>query len=194
MTGKPRFSGRVPTAAAERQRLAKAHKTTAVGMAMRDMLAYELSLQGMTPAAIAKQDGRDPVTIRKVIRREAKADPESILALTPVKIIEAMLRRSQTAWKMAAAIAAHADNDSTRTTAIRTMLDADERVLLILQSTGHLPRELGTLRHLVDVRHIAITMIDAVRALENGERSPAEVRGVFEELLALTDGEVVSEQ
>ena len=71
------------------------------------------------------------------------------------------------------------------------MLDADERVLLILQSTGHLPRELGTLRHLVDVRHIAITMIDAVRALENGERTPAEVRSMFEDLLQLTEGTVV---
>lgn len=158
---------------------------------MRDMLVHELHLQGMSPKAIAAQDGRGVRAINLVIRRQEKANLEKLLEHAPVKIVEGMLRRSQMAWRMAATAAAHAEQDATRITAIRTMLDADERVLEILQSTGHLPRELGTLRHLVDVRHIAIKMIDAVRDLESGERSPEQVRGVFEDLLALTEGEVI---
>lgn len=183
--------GRVPTSAAERQRLAKAHRQTAAGQIMRDMLVYELHLQGMKADAIARQDGRTTAGIKAVIRKQEKANLEKLLEHAPVKIVEGMLRRSQMAWRMAATIAAHAEADATRMTAIRTMLDADERVLEILQSTGHLPRELGTLRHLVDVRHIAIKMIDAVRDLESGERSPEQVRGVFEDLLALTEGDVI---
>lgn len=181
--------GRVPTSAAERNRIASRGKATQVGVIMRDLLVHEQHLDGMSPADIAKQDGRSTAVIRQVIRRHQGISPDSLLALAPVKIVEKMLRRSETAWRMAAAIAAGTEQDATRVTAIRTMLDADERVLEILQSTGHLPRELGTLRHLVDVRHIAVSMIDAVRALENGTRTPAEVREVFEGLLALTDGE-----
>ena len=179
----------IPTSATERQRQAKAHLNTATGMAMRDMLVYELHLQGMGVQAIADSDGRGVSMIRKVIERQGRQAPEKLLEMQPVKIVEAMLRRSQMAWRLAAQTAAHAQQDSVRIGAIRTMLDADERVLLILQSTGHMPRELGTLRHLVDVRHIAVRMVDAVRSLESGERSPAEVRGVFEDLLALTEGE-----
>jgi hypothetical protein len=152
-------------------------------MIMRDLLAYELSCQGMKVSAIAKQDGRSEKVIREAIDRQARAGAEAMMQMAPLKVVESMLRRSQTAWKMAAACAAHAEADTTRLAAIRTMMDADERVLEILQSTGHLPRELGTLRHLVDVRSIAIQMIDAVRALESGERSPAEVREVFEAMV-----------
>jgi hypothetical protein len=171
--------------------MAKAHKQTTAGQIMRDMLVYELHLQGMSPKAIAAQDGRTTAGIKAVIRRQENANLERLLEHAPVKIVEGMLRRSQMAWRMAATAAAHAEQDGVRITAIRTMLDADERVLQILQSTGHLPNELGTLRHLVDVRHIAIKMIDAVRDLESGERSPEQVRGVFEDLLALTEGEVI---
>ena len=156
---------------------------------MRDMLVYELHLQGMSPKAISDSDGRSENRIRQVIERQSRSSPEKLLDLQPVKIVEAMLRRSQMAWRLSATTAAHTENDGIRIGAIRTMLDCDERVLLILQSTGHMPRELGTLRHLVDVRHIAVRMIDAVRGLESGERTPEEVRGTFEELLQLTDGD-----
>jgi hypothetical protein len=152
-------------------------------MLMRDLLAYELSCQGMKLSAIAKQDGRSEKVIREVIERMAKQGSEALMEMAPLKVVESMLRRSQTAWKMAAATAAHAEQDTTRIAAIRAMMDADQRVLEILQSTGHLPRELGTLRHLVDVRSIAIQMIDAVRGLESGERTPAEVRAVFEAMV-----------
>lgn len=175
--------GPVATSAATRQKQAQGVKATKAGMLMRDLLAYELHCQGMSDERISAQDGRSITQIKTVIEKQAKSGTEALMEMAPLKVVESMLRRSQTAWKMAAATAAHAENDGMRIGAIRTMMDADQRVLEILQSTGHLPRELGTLRHLVDVRSIAIQMIDAVRGLETGERTPAEVRQVFEAMV-----------
>lgn len=179
----------MPATSAARAR--KIAKTTVIGRLLRDHLVFEFHLQGKSAAEIAKLDGRTLKTIQRLVERyerEGLSRQEKLLEQAPVKIIEDMLRRSQLAWEIAATTAIHTEADSVRIGGVRTMLDADERILEVLQSTGHMPRELGTLRHLVDVRAIAITMIEAVRALETGDRTPAEVRGTFEDLLALTEG------
>ena len=85
-----------------------------------------------------------------MIEKQGKSGTEALMEMAPLKVVESMLRRSQTAWKMAAATAAHAENDGMRIGAIRTMMDADQRVLEILQShrapaarTGHAPAPRG---------------------------------------------------
>ena len=175
--------GPIPTSGHGRRALINSHKASTAGLLMRDMLVWELHLQGLSEKAIASQDGRSGAVVGKIIRRfQAQGfDGENLLRQAPAKIIDGLVRRSIMAWRYAARTATDADSTRDRIAAIKAMLDADERVLSILQSTGYLPQELGTMHHLIDVRAIAVEMIDAVRALENGSQDtaagPGDLRG-----------------
>ena len=186
--------GPISTSKERRRAQVNAHKSTKAGSIMRDLLVWELHLQGMQNKAIAAQDGRGEDTIADVIARFERngLSHEDLLAKTPAQILNGLLRRSQMAWRIAADVAVNS-HGNVRIGAVKSMMDADARVLHIMQSTGYLPKELGTMHHMVDIKAIAITMIDAVRALESGEKTPAQVRHTFEQLLQEVQSEEPSD-
>lgn len=157
--------------------------------ALRDLTVWEMHLDGMPDSKIAELDGRTRRAITDVVMK-FKADPpgdagDRLLNKDPVTIIEDMIRRTRHAWRTAALTAVVADSDTGRVGAVRTMLEADGRLLTLLQSTGRVPKELGTLRHVLDLRAIGERMLNALDSFEAGELDAAGVRAVFEEMVGL---------
>lgn len=175
---------------------------TSVTKAMRDLAVWEMALDGMGATEIAKLDGRTDRQIRQIISDFKKNPPGSTSPLEQdaVQIIEGLLRRTQFVWRSAAMTAVSADSDNSRIGALKVMLEADAKLLGILQHTGKMPRELGTLRHVLDLRAVGEAMVDVIDRFAAGEASVEEVRSHFRELaglgreLPVADAEVVPDE
>lgn len=172
---------------------------TSANRAFRDLIALEMLADGTSYPEVSAVDGRSESTLRLLRKKYAASGSgvPDLLNEDPVRIIENMLRRKQVAWRLFAQVAM-ASEGTARIAAIKGMLQADERTVELLQHVGKLPRELGTLRHVIDVREIAEKMLTALDQMDAGEISPGEVRVAFEELAGIgapaVDAVVVEEE
>lgn len=154
-----------------------------VRRSLSDLLLLEMRSAGVSVADLAAASGIAAASVRQ---RLAELDAEGargssapLLAQDPLNVVEGVLRRTLFTWQLLARVAASAETDSARVSALRGMLDADARSVALLQSLGRLPRELGTLRRVVDTRALARDLLEAVSRLEAGEASPRDVRNVL---------------
>lgn len=172
---------------------------TSANRAFRDLIALEMLADGTSYPEVSAVDGRSESALRVLKKKYAASGSgvPDLLNEDPVRIIENMLRRKQVAWRLFAQVAMDSEGTA-RIAAIKGMLQADERTVELLQHVGKLPRELGTLRHVIDVREIAEKMLTALDQMDAGEITPGEVRVAFEELAGIgapaVDAVVVEEE
>lgn len=170
---------------------------TSAQKAFRDLIALEMLADGASYAQVSAIDGRSQSALKslreKYLRASGSAVPD-LLRQDPVRIVEDMLRRKQVAWRLFAQVAMTTDHPSSRIGAIKGMIAADERTVELLQHVGKLPKELGTLRHVIDVREIAERMFDTLDRLDRGELTAAEVRAEFEDAAGLAPIDSTAEE
>jgi hypothetical protein len=162
-------------------------------------------VQGWTWEAIAEEAGITPSAAIHAVKRRQEAVPIQFNA-DPVRVIEDIFTAYQLSIGDFEAIAAEAtmkDQLAVAVGAKKGANDARDKVLTLLQLTGRLPEQLGSLRHLIDLRQIAVRMLDAMdrfdeavakvemtsgQAAEVFEAS-GEVRRTFEEVLGIEHDE-----
>jgi transcriptional regulator with XRE-family HTH domain len=135
--------------------------------------------QGWTWEAIAEEAGLSVRTVKEAVKNRQAGAPLQFNA-DPVRVVEEVFQAYQLSIGDLEAIAAEAARSNQLAIAVgakRSANDAREKVLTLLQMTGRLPQELGSLRHLIDLRAIAVRML--------GREAAARVRTTFNELLGI---------
>lgn len=180
-----------------------------VAQQLRDTRIVARVAQHWPWSAIAKEAGLTVEGAKKAYRVRRESVPLA-LNMDPAEIIENVAEGYSMAIGDLESIAAEAMAKGQMANAIGAKKAANEargRFIELLQATGRLPQDLGALRHLIDLRAIAIRMLDAVDAFDRevqvamqaddpqaiGEataRAATHIRTTFEEMLGLSSSDV----
>lgn len=166
--------------------------------ALRDLRLIEMRAEGRTVEEMSRIDGRTKRTIEGIIqahRAHGIVGGDKLLKQDPVTIMREMLNRMETIYQAAFEAAMDAEGTSARLQGLKLMLDAQVRKMEMAQHLGLLPRQLGTFRHVIDLRQIGETMVETLLAVQRGEKTPEEAVIVFREIAgygkpALEEGNV----
>lgn len=163
--------------------------TSLAARAARDALIVARRAQGWSIAEMAEEAQLSQAQIKKILERERDADVEmALLRQDPVEIVENVLSERQRDYALythAAVEAAERGNLNALIGAINGRGTTSDRIVKLLQDTGKLPRELGTLRYVIDFRGIAREMVRKLEELEAGEAEIKQVKSFFAELTRL---------
>lgn len=159
---------------------------TAAGIAARNALIIARRTQNWTIKQIAEEAHLSMDQVKK-ISADAKAHGEemSLLRQDPVDIIEQVLSERQTDYALytqAAVAAAEKENINALIGALNGRGQTSDRIVKLLQDTGKLPRELGTMRYVIDFRGIAREMVSQLQALKAGKTEIEQVESFFREM------------
>lgn len=136
--------------------------------ALRDQLMIQRVAEGWTMEAIAQEADMTPRGARAAITKRL-ADAPLQLNTDPVAVVESVFEGYQLSvgsFEALALAALTGENHSAAVSAKKGANEARERLIDLLQRTGRLPQELGALRHLMDLRAIAVRMLDAVEEFD----------------------------
>jgi hypothetical protein len=134
----------------------------------RDALMIARVHQGWTWEAIAGEAGISVSAAKRAVAARKDSLPIKLNA-DPVRVIEQVFEGYQLSIGDFEAIGAAALEKGQLAVAVgakKGANEAREKIVLLLQATGRLPQELGALRHLIDLRAIAVRMLDTVDGLE----------------------------
>ena len=165
---------------------AQGARLTAAKQSLRDSLMVQRSTQGWTQAAIAAEAEVSERTVKRVIA-ERQAIGEALLDRDPIDVV----RDLATQWEgsiadMEAMASAYVeDNPAVALGAKKGADQARERLLLLLQATGRMPRDMGGLGDLMGMRELASDMVAAVHAFKRGEADADHVEETFTRALGL---------
>jgi hypothetical protein len=137
----------------------------------RDNEIVTARMRGMSWAAIGATFDLSERQCQKVLE-DYRASHPRLRERDPVEIVDDMLDRYEAAQEELALLSATTRHDATRVGAIRTRLDALAAQANLLMLVGVLPRDLGVLRHDIDVRALAGEMVAVLTKFE----VPAEAR------------------
>jgi hypothetical protein len=167
----------------------------------RDQLISARRAQGWDWPKIAKEAGVSVRAAQDAHRRIVDSQPLN-LKTDPARIVEHVfdgVQQSIAGFEAIAAQALERNNLSSAVGAKRSANDARQQIMVLLQMTGRLPQDLSALRHLIDLRALAVRMLDAMDKFERGmaqleldaetrkavDDGVLEVRGMFNELVGI---------
>lgn len=148
-------------------------KGTAIEKGIRDGEIFRAWLRGASIPTLAASYDLGHHATRRIIK-EQKGDLGAMFrGQQPVEIIEDWLLRMEAAIDELAQAAAKS-RGSARITAISRRLDAMTKVVDVMQSTGILPNDLGTLRVELDARKMATDIVEIFDRYE--DQIPAQAK------------------
>lgn len=150
----------------------------------RDSLIFQRAAEGWRQGEIAREAGIDTRQVRNILKKGMDGGDVRLLRKDPVEIVEWALTEYLNSYQGYTAHAAEAVGQE-YISAMKARDAVMERITRLLQATGKLPRELGTLRHIVDLRAIGERVLIAMDDFEAGEISASKVREVFEEVAGI---------
>lgn len=167
----------------------------------RDQLILARRAQGWGWPKIAKEAGLSVRSTHEAAARVTERQPLK-LDSDPAKIVEHVFDGVQQSIAGFEAIAVQAlarNNLSSAVGAKRSANDARQQIMVLLQMTGRLPQDLAALRHLIDLRALAVRMLDTMDRFERGmaqleldietrrqvDTGVLEVRSMFNELVGI---------
>jgi hypothetical protein len=159
---------------------ASGRRLSAAKQSLRDTLIVTRKAMDWPNAAIATEAG---VTERQVLRvlKDRQALGQALLDRDPIDVVQTMATQLQASVGDFEAMAS-AYGERNPAAAIGAKKGADqarEKLLLLLQATGRLPRDMGVLGDILDMREIAEQMVSAVRAFRRCEMDAETVEAVF---------------
>lgn len=183
-----------PRGAAKRTAEAGAGKTSResarqkeplINRALRDLRVVQWKAEGYTVPEIARMDGRAERTIKGILESHAAhgvTGSAALLQRDPITLMEEALGRVEAIYQAAFEVALDAEGVTSRIASLRLMMDAQLRKMELLQHLGLLPRQLGTFRHVLDIREIGEQMVTVLLAVEQGEKTPGDAVVFFRKL------------
>jgi AcrR family transcriptional regulator len=165
---------------------AKGRRLSSAKQALRDTLIVTRKAQDWPIAAIATEAGVSVRTVHTVLR-EREQMGQDLLARDPIDVVKTMATQLQGSIGDFEAMA-YAYGETHPSAAVGAKKGADqarEKLLMLLQATGRMPRDLGGLGDLMGMRELASEMVDAVRAFKRGEADADHVEETFTRALGL---------
>jgi len=160
-------------------------RLTAARQALRDTLMLTRKAQGWTNGAIAAEAGISVTAAKDAMRNRRETLPD-LLDQDPMEIIQNLLEQiSASAGDLELMAVAYSEaHPSAAVGAKKAAHEARRDLASLLQATGKLPKELGTLRHLVDVRAVAVQIItgldEFLEAVRAAKLPPAKRKPILE--------------
>ncbi len=151
---------------------------------LRDSLIVQRRVQGWPLKAIAEEAGITERQVRRVVE-ERRTLAVGVIEQDPVDVISDMIAAFQASIGDLE-LMAHRYADTHPAAAVGAKKAADqgrERLVLLLQATGRLPRDLGAMSDLMELRELASAMVDVVRAFKRGEADADRVEETFKRAL-----------
>lgn len=143
----------------------------------RDALMIARTHQGWTWEAIAGEAGISVSAAKRAVAARKDSLPIK-LNTDPVRVVEQVFEGYQLSIGDFEAIGAAALEKGQLAVAVgakKGANEAREKIVFLLQATNRLPKELGALRHLMDLRQTAATLIDTVESLERELNLAAQI-------------------
>ena len=161
-------------------------RLTAAKQGLRDSLIVTRRAQGFHLDAIAAEAGVNERTVRRVLA-EREAVGEALLDRDPIDVVRQMAAQFQASVADYEAMAsAYAGVHPSAAIGAKKGADqAREKLLVLLQATGRMPKDLGGLGDLMGLRALGEEMVDAVRAFKRGEVDAEHVEQTFTRALGL---------
>ena len=161
-------------------------RLTAAKQGLRDSMIVARRAQGCHLDAIAAEAGVNERTVRRVLA-EREAVGEALLDRDPIDVTKQLVAQLEaSAADFEAMASAYADTNPAAAIGAKKGADqAREKLLVLLQATGRMPRDLGGLGDLMTMRALAEEMVDAVRAFKRGEADADHIEATFTRALGL---------
>jgi hypothetical protein len=136
--------------------------------------------EGLAWGEIVARDGRTERTLKRVVddylAHVEEGDAVRPLERDPLDLIASMLDELGVMRDTMVAVVQGSDNEGAVIAAAREWRRLVKEIRELLQGVGKLPKELGTLRHLVEVREMAAVLDALLDKLEAGTIGAADVR------------------
>lgn len=124
----------------------------------RDRQIVAAKARSLSDATVADTFGVDASTVREVMAQWRETQP-SLRSVDPIDVVEEMLFELRGSIEELALVSSTTTNDNVRVGAIGKRLDALKQMAHLMQATGVLPNDLGTLKVDMDVRAFAATVL-----------------------------------
>jgi len=165
---------------------AKGARPGSARQGLRDTLVVQRKAQGWHLETIAVEAG---ITVRQVSRvlREREAVGQALLDRDPIDVVKQMATQLEASIGDFEAMA-YAYGETHPSAAVGAKKGADqarEKLLVLLQATGRMPKDIGGLGDLMGMRELASEMVDVVRAFKAGDADADEVEATFVRALGL---------
>jgi hypothetical protein len=120
--------------------------------------------KGLSWPVVAERHGIQERQARNIYRawREENSDRE-VTGADPVAWLFDTLDRYESVISSLALTAEEADNDAARVGALKAQLAAMDSQAALLTAAGFLPRDLGSIRYLNDVRQLVVEIVEIMR-------------------------------
>jgi DNA-binding transcriptional MerR regulator len=151
----------------------------------RNAMMIRDRIRGQSWATLAEQHGLSESRCRRVFAAWRKENPNTYQGRPPIELVHEMLERLEALAEQLADIAASTEADTTKIAAINSQADKLLRAAELMQATGILPHDLGTLRIQLDAQVLALRLI---RVLNEQGASLELKRALLDELESGVDG------
>src|SRR5829696_3562650 len=154
---------------------------------MRDALIFLRPEQGWTRKRVAAEAGISERAVRTIVN-ERKALGAMLLDRGPVDNVRRMAAQYEDMAVNceALAVAVVEDQPSVALGAMAQAMAARRQLADLLQAANRMPRDMGYLGDLLDIREVAEEMVTAVRDFRDGKIEAAEIEETFRR--SLTSG------
>jgi len=162
---------------------------SSVQRGIRDSVIFARHEQGWTQKRIAEEAGISERAVRDIVN-ERKALGAALLDHGPIENVQRMAAQFETTAVNAEslAMAVVEDQPAVALAAMGRAVQARRELANLLQASNRLPRDMGYLGDLLDIREVAEQMLNAIRDLREGKIDVAEVEQVFRRSLHVGEG------
>lgn len=130
--------------------------------------------RSISDAAVAQTYGVSETTVKKVMRAW-RAEQPSLRTVDPIEVVEQMIFEIRGSIEELALISSTSKQDAVRVGAVGKKLDAMKQMTSLMQATGVLPNDLGTLKVDMDVRAFAAVVLEVFETQNIPEEAVAAV-------------------
>lgn len=124
----------------------------------RDRQIVAAKARSLSDATVADTFGVNEKTVREIMAEWRKEQP-SLKTVDPIEVVEQVLFELRGSIEELAMVSSTTTNDNVRVGAIKARIDALDKMTALMQATGVLPNDLGTLKVDMDIRAFAATVL-----------------------------------
>jgi hypothetical protein len=136
-------------------------------------------LRGQSWAYLSEKYGILPRVCQRIYQEWREENQSTYVGRDPIAIVHSMLDRLDSWVEQLAEVADSTEISTTKIAAVNAQLNALTRTAELMQATGILPHDLGTLRVEMDVQSLAVKLVTVLT--EQGA-TPEMKRAILEEL------------
>jgi hypothetical protein len=142
----------------------------------RDRQIVAAKARSLSDATVAETFGINEKTVREIMAEWREGQP-SLKTVDPIEVVEQVLFELRGSIEELAMVSSTTTNDNVRVGAIKARIDALDKMTGLMQATGVLPNDLGTLKVDMDIRAFAATVL---RVFNDEDVPPETVEKVMD--------------